>query len=166
MTHTRHRARRIHRSEDGAALVDFALLLPLLVIMFGVTVEGARIFWGYQNVAAGVRDAARYVARIAPQDTCSGATPSLAAYQDEAEDIIKLTIDGNSPFIPGISVTNVSVSHSCETGTYRRSPVTVAQVTADVSMTLPFGGLISLGGGTLPGTISTSIFDQSRVFGQ
>ncbi|WP_368344642.1 TadE/TadG family type IV pilus assembly protein [Pelagovum sp. HNIBRBA483] len=161
--HILHRLGGFQRREDGAALVEFGLLLPMLVILFGVTIEGARIFWGYQNVSAGVRDAARYVSRVAPRNTCSAGT-SLASFQSDAENIIKLTLDGASPFIPGVTVTSVSVTHSCKSGNYRNSPVAVAVVTADVRFEIPFAPLIALGG-TQPVTFTTSIFDQSRVFG-
>ena len=65
-THTYRFSSRFAEREDGAALVEFALLLPIFLLLFAMAVEGSRTFWSYQTAIAGVRDAARYVARAAP----------------------------------------------------------------------------------------------------
>ena len=52
-------------------MVEFAILLPILLLVFAVIVEGGRLMWSYQTVVAGVRDATRYVARAAPANICS-----------------------------------------------------------------------------------------------
>lgn len=155
--------RRLLRDESGAALVEFAILLPMLLLLFAVIIEGGRLMWSYQSVAAGVRDAARYLARVAPSDICSQGG-SVIGYTADLEAIVRNSIDGDSLFPPGISVTAVTPGLICVAGGFRVSPTPVAQVTASLTVTFPFAGLFGLSGGSL-GTVTTTITDQSRVFG-
>ena len=53
------------------ALVEFAISLPLILVVSYGTIDSMRLFWTYQAAVAGVRDAARYVARVAPDDICT-----------------------------------------------------------------------------------------------
>lgn len=154
--------RRMLRNDSGAALVEFAILLPLILLVFAVVIEGGRLMWAYQSVNAGVRDASRYLARIAPESVCSGG--SLAAYQPTLESIVRNRIDGASFLPSGITVNAVTPSLTCVAGTFRVSPAPVAQVTASLTVTFPFAGVVAFAGGAL-GTVTTSISDQSRVYG-
>lgn len=58
--------------EAGAILVEAALTLPMLILLSLVTFEYSFVFWQHQVVTSGVRDAARYLARvpIASSSTC------------------------------------------------------------------------------------------------
>ena len=59
-------SRAFHRGESGAAMVEFAIVLPILVLfVFGI-VEFGRAFKLYNNLAAAVRDGARYGASLEP----------------------------------------------------------------------------------------------------
>lgn len=73
------------RAEDGAAAVELALVLPvLLVIVFGIVQYGF-YFRSSQVGAAAARDAARYAAVGAPlacTDFRTGVTQRLAGVQD------------------------------------------------------------------------------------
>lgn len=157
------RLSRFRRDEQGAALVEFAIALPLVLVVFAVIVEGGRLFWSYQATVAGVRDAARYVARVAPTDSCStGAT--FSGYTTKVEDIVRSTMAQDSLFPAGVTVTDVEPVLLCIAGSYRVSPAPVAQVTATLEVTFPFAGVFTFAGSTL-GTITTTVTDQSRVFG-
>lgn len=168
MTHTpdtpaARLARRFLRDSTGAALVEFAILLPMLLVVFAVIVDGGRLMWSYQTAAAGVRDAARYLARATPSNVCSGSR-SVASLTARLEGIVRNSIDGNALFPSGITINSVTPSLTCVTGTYRVSPAPVAQVTARLTVTFPLGDLFSLFDESL-GTVTTTITDQSRVFG-
>lgn len=151
------------RDESGAQLVEFALLLPMMFLIFAVIIEGGRLMWSYQTVIAGVRDASRYLARAAAADICSSGG-SVAGFTQELEDIVRRSVDGDALFPSGLTVTSVTPALTCVSGTYRVSPAPVVQVTARLTVTFPFAQLFSFGGGTL-GTINTSISDSNRVFG-
>jgi Flp pilus assembly protein TadG len=60
------RARGFGRSERGAAMVEFAIVLPLLVMFVGGIVDLGRAYKLYNNLAAAVRDGARYGASLQP----------------------------------------------------------------------------------------------------
>ena len=82
-----HRLTAFRRREDGAALVEFAISLPMILVVSYCAIDSMRLFWSYQAAVAGVRDATRYLARIAPADIC-GAGGSLVAYQAQLATII------------------------------------------------------------------------------
>ncbi len=165
------RTRRFARDESGAALVEFALVLPLMLIMFAVIVEGGRMMKNYQGANAGVRDAARYLARAVASNACSGGATSatgnaLGAYTTKLEQIVRDSAGtgGGTVFGSGVTVDSVVGTFNCVAGTYRVSPAPVAQVTATITITFPFGGIFELAGDGLT-QVTTTVTDQSRIFG-
>ncbi|SNS44927.1 TadE/TadG family type IV pilus assembly protein [Tropicimonas sediminicola] len=155
--------RRFRRSENGAQLVEFAILLPMLLLIFAVIVEGGRLMWSYQATGSGVRDATRYLARVVPSDVCSGGG-SVAAWQGKVESIVRESSAGDAFFPTGITITSVTPRVTCFSGSYRVPVVGVAAVTANVTITFPFAGLFRFAGSDRT-TINTSVTDQSRIFG-
>lgn len=158
-----HVLRRFTRSEDGAALVEFAFVLPILLLFFAVTIEGGRLMWSYQAAIAGVRDATRYVGRTVPSDICS-AGGSIAAMENRVTDIVRNTADGRALFPDTITVDRVVPTLHCYGGGYRLATTGVATVTADLTITWPFARVFGLFGGEMP-TSRTQIADTGRVFG-
>ncbi|MBD3678495.1 MAG: pilus assembly protein [Rhodobacteraceae bacterium] len=163
MGRNRHIISRFRKDEDGAAMVEFAVLLPMLLLIFAMIIEGGRLMWAYQTVNAGVRDAARYLARVAPPDLCKTGGV-VTGYTTDLENIVRNSVDGAALFPSGITVTAVVPSHSCVAGSFRISPAPVAQVTANLTITFPFASVFGFAGQSLA-TINTSITDQSRVYG-
>lgn len=157
------RLKRFLREEDGVALMEFVMVMPITVLLFGVVVEGTRMFYSYQAAISGVRDATRYLARVAPLDICTSGG-SLADYTTDLEDIVRETIDGGSLFPVGITVTSVTPTLSCVTGTYRVSPAPVASVRADLTITFPMAGFFKVAGIARP-TVTTRVTDEHRIFG-
>ena len=155
--------RRFLRDSDGAALVEFAILLPMLLVVFAVIIEGGRLMWSYQSAAAGVRDAARYLARATPSNVCASGV-SVTGLTANLEAIVRESIDGDALFPVGITINSVTPSVNCVSGGFRVSPAPVAQVSASLTVTFPLGGLFSLVSDSL-GTVTTTITDQSRVYG-
>ncbi|KIC15197.1 hypothetical protein RA20_18770 [Leisingera sp. ANG-Vp] len=151
------------RQENGAVLVEFALMLPVMLLVFAVIIEGGRMMWSYQAAISGVRDAARYLARVAPQDICTSGG-SVAGYTPQLTAIVRESIQGDTLFPSNLTVTSVAPSLTCQAGTYRVSPSPVVEVRAGLTMTFPFAGVFTLNGGSRP-AINTVIADQSRVFG-
>lgn len=156
---------RFWSDQSGAALVEFAACLPLMLILFAFIVEGAFMLWTHQVVVGGVRDAARYVARVNPRDVCSGGTVSPSA----------ATLTNIVSHSQGASSTNLLKSHvtlnsvnataaPAPAGTYR-VPVCVATVTANLTITHPFGALFSLAGGA-PGPLTYTVSDMARIHGE
>lgn len=151
------------KDQSGAALVEFAMLLPMLLLVFAVMIEGSRLMWSYQSTISGVRDATRYLARVAPLDICTSGG-SVAGYQADLMAIVSQNINGVTIFPAGITVNSVTPSLTCTPGAYRVSPSPVVQVSANITVTFAFSGLFTLAGSSLS-DVTTTISDQSRVFG-
>ncbi len=156
---------RFRRSQSGAALVEFAISLPLiLIVAFGI-IESMRLLWSFQAAVAGVRDATRYVARAAPDDICVNGG-SLAGWNGQLTTIIDTSITGEAVFPAMITLISVTATHDCETGLdLRQAEVPVARVTADLEMRFPFSAVFRLAGGDGWGTIATSVTEEARIYG-
>jgi len=155
--------RRFARADDGVALIEFAIVLPMMLLVFAVIVEGSRLMLSYQSAISGVRDASRYLARVAPLDICiSGA--SINAYNTKLQAIVSQSVSGNSVFPSFVTINSVTPALTCVVGGYRVSPAPVAQVTANITVNFPFAGVFALVGGSLT-PITTDVTDSSRVFG-
>ena len=104
-----HRMRAIRRSRQrGAAALEFALvMIPLLVLAFGVVEYGRAIYY-YDTIVKSARAAARYIAPYDPSDpdTFSSAAASarcLAVYGKANCE------NSDTPLAPGLSTANVRI---------------------------------------------------------
>lgn len=52
------------RSERGAAAVEFALVLPILLLVVAGAIEYGRAFWFYDTLSKATRDSARYLTMV------------------------------------------------------------------------------------------------------
>lgn len=77
----------------GTASVEFAMILPLLLVLFAVIVDGGRMLADYHAVTKSVRDAARFLARssVEPRTCVPG---SLDRGQAVVADAIRLAMTG------------------------------------------------------------------------
>ncbi len=155
--------RRFRRDETGAALVEFGLLLPTLVLFLGLCVEGGRTFWSYQATIAGVRDAARYLSRAAEADICTTGG-STAPWNARLAQIVRETQSGESLFPQAVTVASVSSSLACVGAGHRTGAAPVATVTATLRIGYPFSGLFALAGVTVT-EVTTTVTDRARVVG-
>lgn len=99
---TRTRLARFARSERGTQLVELAIVLPVLLVMFGAVAEFGRLFYTYQTLTKATRAGARYLTT----EPASGASDAEAA---------NLVVYGNTagtgdPIIEGLTVDHVAVS--------------------------------------------------------
>ena len=157
--------RQFWRRDDGAALVEFAISLPLILILAFLSVESMRLFWSYQAAIAGVRDATRYLARVAPADLCTSGG-SVTGYTTQMETIVRTSIGGAALFPAGVTVTSVTPSVNCITTLgLRQASVPVATVSANVSITMPFSQILRVIGAAPVAVINTTVRDQARVYG-
>ena len=155
--------RHLGRKDDGAALVEFGLILPVMLLVFAMSIESARTFWSYQATIAGVRDAARYIGRSVQNDICwTGG--DMSPYEDAATQIVRNASDGTALFPSSISVASVTLSVNCFSGGFRLEETPVAKVQAQLNISYPFQSLFDLiGVELLP--VTTVVQDQQRVFG-
>ena len=107
-----------HR-QTGVALIELALILPLLLLLTIITTEFGRSLYQYNVITKSMRDAARYL--------------SVELSSTRIEEARKLVVYGNpdgtgSPLVPGLTLANVAVTQ----GTAGSNPV-INTVTVTVS---------------------------------
>ena len=97
--------------ERGTAIVEFAIVLPLLLFLLLATAEVGRLLSEYDTLNKAVRDAARYLAANALAGTTGvvGITPQVQTAT------INLVVTGNtagsgSALLPGLAAGNVTVT--------------------------------------------------------
>jgi len=96
------RLRAFARNERGVQLVELAIVLPILLILFAATAEFGRYFYTYTTLAKSARVGARYM--VTAKVDCFNANQAK-----------KLVVYGNtagtgSPLIDGLTLENVVVS--------------------------------------------------------
>jgi Flp pilus assembly pilin Flp len=70
---------KVDRSESGAAIIEFAILLPLLLLIVAGIVEFGRVIWYYDALAKATRDGARFMSSVSADSLgtlASGNKPS------------------------------------------------------------------------------------------
>lgn len=158
------RLRPLLRDDRGVALVEFAVTLPIMIFLFAIIIEGGRMMMSYQSAISGVRDATRYLARTAPGDICDVTGGSLAAYSAQLQTLVTQGLSSGSVFAPGVTIDSVTPSYRCVAGSFRGGAAPVAEVTAQITITFPFAGIITFLGGNQP-TLVKTVTDQARIFG-
>lgn len=99
------RKQRGRRAHGGVAAVEFAILLPLLVILLGAPLFIGRILWHYTVAQKAAHDAARYLSSVSEAEI---KTPALApAAVAVARDIANAELaDLNpGPYPPSVTIT-------------------------------------------------------------
>lgn len=89
----RRRGRRgFRRDERGTAVVEFAFVLPVLVLMFGGLIEIGRAYYHANSIERGLRAGAIYAAR--------SALPLSQADRAVATNLVTTgTLDGSGPLL-------------------------------------------------------------------
>jgi Flp pilus assembly protein TadG len=82
----------------GVALVEFALILPMLLLLIVITTEFGRALYQYNTLAKSVRDASRYLSMQLPETQMATAR-NLVVYGN-------LTGTGN-PVVQGLTPSHV-----------------------------------------------------------
>jgi len=146
----------------GSVLIEATLVTPFLfTLMFGLF-EFSWYFHKQQLVESGIRDAARYLARVnagnEDGNPCSDAT-SVAQAQNIA---VTGVTSGGTPRVPGWSVGNVTISCPSfdNTGLSYAGATTIYRVTATTSFTDPALGFFTLLGLSTP-NLSASHSERS-----
>ena len=89
------------RDEHGIQLVELAIVLPILMILFGATAEFGRFFYEYTTLSKAARGGARYLV--------TGA--NCAAVDTQAKNLV---VYGNTegtgdPVIKGLTIDNIEI---------------------------------------------------------
>ncbi len=111
---------RLRRDESGAAMVEAAVVMPVLFLLFFGVFEFSKLFYDRHLVETAVRDTARYLARTSDPAAAAEQARLLAVYG---------TVDGNgarrvswwNP--PALTVTAGSCSGFCAVVTTVANPI-------------------------------------------
>ncbi len=138
-------ARAFTACRSGAAMFELALTLPILLIIFAGGWEMARGLWTYDMLNKGVRDAARYLARLDDPTTTAAETKAL---------YLVLTGDMAPGQPPRLDHNHIDVDVGVRTfanasGTYRSKdgaagPIDVVQVVAEYSFDARLLGFLGI----------------------
>lgn len=104
-------SRRLRRDEGAMAMVEWALVLPVLLGLTLGTIEMSRLWFAYNNVSQAAMEGARYA-------VVSGATSDTPASSDDIRDFVKGRVAGLDPAA-------VAVTVSWDSTNYPGYPVTV-----------------------------------------
>lgn len=96
---------RFRRDERGVQLLETAIVIPILLLLFGAVAEFGRYFYEYTTVAKAARVGARYLA-----------SKSVTSGTDYAGNAKKIVVYGNiagtgNPVLPGLTVDNVEITY-------------------------------------------------------
>ena len=101
----------------GSASVEFALVLPLLLILLFGGMEAGHFVWTQHKLAEAVRDGSRYAARLPLTELCDGNTEVMT--NETRDNIILMTRTGQvanasaRPKVPGWAADHVDVDPNC-----------------------------------------------------
>ncbi len=105
------------RDDRGLQLVELAIVLPVLVLLFAAVAEFGRYFHAYTTLAKGSRVAARYLATASASGGDDVAARNLVVYGNLA--------GTGSPIVDGLGVGNVDIIRRNAAGTEAGFPATV-----------------------------------------
>ncbi|UEG59981.1 MULTISPECIES: TadE/TadG family type IV pilus assembly protein [Stutzerimonas stutzeri subgroup] len=124
--------------QQGLAMVELAIALPLLLLLLLGIGELGRLLWQYNSLLQASRDASRFVAGQAWNRTL-GQLELSASLQQQARSLavygVPVAQDGSAPLVTGLSPSQVAVS-------------AVGSDHVQVSISYPFQPLF---GGGIPG---------------
>jgi Flp pilus assembly protein TadG len=97
---------RFRRDEQGVQLLELAIVLPVLLLLFGAVAEFGRYFYEYTTVAKGARVGARYL-------ISKSATSNATNWEALAKNIVVYGNPGGTgtPILPGMTTANVDVQY-------------------------------------------------------
>jgi Flp pilus assembly protein TadG len=140
--------------ETGAAAVEAAIVMPVLLFLAFGTIEFSNAYWDHQLISTGVRDAARYLARVNdPTDGAAQARAQNIAVHGNASGTGPLRVTGFTT----VTVAPVPIGNAART---YRGPNPIYIVTVSTTTTYQqFGMLTALG--LTPPTFTISHSERS-----
>jgi Flp pilus assembly protein TadG len=147
------------RDEDGSALVEATIVMPLLISFFLGVFEFSWFFYNQQLVVSGLRDAARYMTRIeltdGNRDPCIQKDQNGVLYTADAANIATTAeAAGGSARVSGWNAADVTISCSSsaalDTGSYADGAASMTIIEVATRFADPSLGLFASLGLKLP----------------
>jgi len=121
------------KNQSGIAVIEFALVLPILMLLMLATAEFGRAFYQYNTLTKSIRDGARYLSDnslngagvIELGGTTSTATKNLIVFGNSVGSGTAL-LDGLS--ISDITITTIDSQHLKVSASFSYSPIIAAGI--------------------------------------
>ncbi|MCA0034496.1 TadE/TadG family type IV pilus assembly protein [Mesorhizobium sp. B263B2A] len=153
---------RFHHDEQGAALVEIAIVTPLVLLLSAGVFEFSNIFNTRLLLEAGVEDAARYMARCSSDwNTCSALATNLAVNGAVTNGTARVT-GWTTGQVTITKAQSIQATDATGNELYLSSTGTVIVVKVSTAYPYPTLGLWSYLGF---GALTLNVFHQERVFG-
>lgn len=98
------------RGQKGVALIELALVLPLLIILSVMVTEFGRAFYYYNTMAKSLRDAVRFLSMQDPSAASTEPATITRARHMVVYGVPAPALD-TLPLVPGLSLANVPESN-------------------------------------------------------
>lgn len=147
--------------QQGLAVVEFAIILPVIVLIaLGVT-ELGRGLYQYNTLTKSVRDGVRYLSDVAIGPL---GTVDIGPYTTNTQNLVVYgDVDGGTtPVLPGLSTGDVSVTAVAVTLPGGGITTNHVQVSADFTFVPLFPALSALGYSMVP-TMSASSIERAMA---
>ena len=97
--------------QRGIAMVEFAIAVPVLLLLMLVSAEAGRWLYQYNTLHKAVRDGVRYVADVAITGT-TGVTDITTAKRDATRNVVVYGNPGGTgnPVLPGLTTGQITVT--------------------------------------------------------
>ena len=97
---------RFRSDERGVQLVEVAIVIPILFVLFGAVAEFGRYFYEYTTAAKAARVGARFLA--------SKSVNSSTNYELQAKNLVVYGNIGGTgdPVLPGMTINNVDIQYA------------------------------------------------------
>ncbi len=98
---------RFRRNEQGVQLIEAAIVLPLMVMMFAAVAEFGRYFYEYSTAAKAARLGARFMISKSLDST-------QANFETQAKNLVVFgnTAGNGTPILTGMTTANVTFTYS------------------------------------------------------
>jgi Flp pilus assembly protein TadG len=132
------------RRDRGQSLLEFAMVLPLLLLLAVGTIEFGRAYYHYNTLSKAVRQAARYITSHEYSAQEQTRAKRMAIYGNA---------DGTgSPILPGLTVSNISITERGGGGTTNTDPPEWVKVSVTgYTFQTMFRGIVPLSASLTPG---------------
>jgi hypothetical protein len=124
---------RFRRDEQGVQLVELAIVIPIMLLLFAGIAEFGRYFYEYSTLAKSARLGARYLA--------SKSVTSGTDWEGPAKNLIVYGNVGGTgnPILPGFSPANIDIQ-------YAGGPASLPDTVTVSIINYPHESLFNLGG--------------------
>lgn len=106
--------------QTGLAAIEFALILPMLLIMAFAVIDFGRVLFEYNTLSKSTRDATRYLASVVrPPAAVYASDATYSAAVSSAQNLAlcgSVSACGSNALVDGLTASNISVTYPTSVG--------------------------------------------------